>query len=130
MRPPARRRSPRIRSEAPSKRRDSRAHRRFPVAWRARLVCASWDHVARVVLGNASRSGLFVKTGRSLSEGARVELSLELPNGTELRLGATVIHVRGAGQTAPGRPAGVGLRFDAEHVADLILLESMAAAGV
>ena len=112
----------------PSKRSDSRVHRRFPVAWRARLVCASWNQAARVVVANASRGGLFVKTGRSLSEEARVELILELPNGTELCLGATVVHVRGPEQAAPGHPAGVGLRFDPEHATDLLLLESMAAA--
>ena len=91
-------------------------------------MCASWNQAARVVVANASRGGLFVKTGRSLSEGARVQLVLALPNGTELRLSATVVHVRDPEQAAPGHPAGVGLRFDPEHDTDLILLESMAAA--
>ncbi len=103
--------------------------KRYPVDWHVSFRCPDWATVSRVTAENASRGGLFLLTSRPPPVGAKVELTLSLPDATELKLTATVQHIitaeRGA---AERRNPGFGVRVDATHASDLVLLEAMAAA--
>ncbi|MBI5478380.1 MAG: hypothetical protein HY906_05955, partial [Deltaproteobacteria bacterium] len=57
---------------------------RFRVEWRARLRCRDWHVVHGVATGNVSRGGVFLTTSRPPAVGVRVEVELELPDGTML----------------------------------------------
>jgi actin-like ATPase involved in cell morphogenesis/Tfp pilus assembly protein PilZ len=83
----------------------------------------------RLAAANASRGGLFLYTTKIPPIGTEVELSVQLPDGTRLALQGKVQHVVTAEQAAvQGGGAGIGVKFDAQHENDLLLLEQMAEA--
>jgi hypothetical protein len=101
--------------------------KRYRVDWRVAFRCPDWATVSRVTAENASRGGLFLMTSRPPPVAAKVELTLALPDATELKLNATVQHVITAERaSAEGRNPGFGVRVDATHSSDLVLLEAMA----
>jgi molecular chaperone DnaK len=106
-----------------------RKHTRFKIDWRVTLSCDDWPAAARVAASNASRGGVFLLTDKPPPIGKIVELTIQLPDAGTLKLQGTVVHVVSQEQAAAeGRGAGIGVRIDARHEMDLVLLESMAAA--
>jgi len=105
---------------------------RYEVAWRARLRCREWSAAYRVATANVSRGGAFLTAVRIPPVGARVEVALELPDGTVLTLAGECVHVHPPEQAREeGRPPGFGMRFDRAASGDLTKLEALAqAAGV
>jgi len=100
---------------------------RHEVHWRVQLRCADWRYAARVVALNASRAGVFIATSKPPEVGSTVELTLQLPDGSDLKVSGTVQHI-----VSPERALGmkcspgVGVRIDPRHQLDLSLLEQMA----
>jgi hypothetical protein len=102
---------------------------RFRAELRVNVTCREWSQVEQMVTLNASRGGLFLRTTQTPALGMPLRLDVQLPDGTRLSLSATVVHVVTAEAAATsGRPAGVGVKFDTIHAADLHLLEAMAQA--
>jgi hypothetical protein len=100
---------------------------RYEVTWKARLRCREWREAYRVATANVSRGGAFFAAPRTPTPGARVEVSLELPDATTVTLTGICVHVRTAEQArGQGRPPGFGLRFDQAAEGDLARLEGLA----
>jgi hypothetical protein len=105
----------------------NRQSQRFDVDWRVRLKCSDWNAAQRVAAANVSRGGLFIATGKPPTIGARVELAIDLPDGSNLVLKGHCIHVRSPEQAlATQKSPGFGLKVDEAQLADLVLLEEMA----
>jgi molecular chaperone DnaK (HSP70)/Tfp pilus assembly protein PilZ len=105
-----------------------RAHPRFPVDWRVTLKLPD-GRATHVSVHNASRGGLFVLTNRPPPAGSAVEITVELPDGVTLTVGATVQHVVTPERAAAtGRSPGIGVKIDERHAVDILLLEQMAEA--
>jgi actin-like ATPase involved in cell morphogenesis/Tfp pilus assembly protein PilZ len=106
-----------------------RQHQRHAVDWRVNVKCKDWRMAGRLAAANASRGGLFLYTTKIPPIGTEVELSVQLPDGQRLALKGKVQHVVTAEQAAAqGGGAGIGVKFDARHEHDLLLLEQMAQA--
>jgi len=100
---------------------------RYDVAWKARLRCREWREAYRVATANVSRGGAFFAAPRTPAVGTRVEVSLELPDGTTVKLTGLCVHVRTPEQAkAQRRAPGFGMRFDAAAEGDLARLEALA----
>jgi molecular chaperone DnaK len=100
---------------------------RFDVDWRVKLKCADWNAAQRVAAANVSRGGLFIATGKPPTVGARVELAIDLPDGSNLLLRGTCVHVRSPEQALQlQKSPGFGLKVDDSQMGDLLLLEEMA----
>jgi actin-like ATPase involved in cell morphogenesis/Tfp pilus assembly protein PilZ len=105
----------------------TRKYPRHPVDWRVKVTCKDWRMAGRVAAANASRGGLFLYASKIPPIGTKVELSVQLPDGSKLALRGTVQHVVTAEQAArTGGTAGMGVKFDEEHESDLLLLDQMA----
>ena len=100
---------------------------RFDVDWRVKLRCADWNAAQRVAAANVSRGGLFIATSKPPTVGARVELAIDLPDGSNLLLRGSCVHVRTPEQALQlQKSPGFGLRVDDAQMGDLLLLEEMA----
>src|SRR5262245_29388687 len=108
---------------------DSRGAQRFPAQFKVAVTCREWKQALRLVTANASRGGVFVRARHAPQIGSALKLEIELPDGTRLVLGGTVVHViRPEASAGMRAQPGFGVKFDPVHDADLILLESMAQA--
>lgn len=106
-----------------------RADPRYAAALRVDVTCREWSQVERLVTLNASRGGLFLRGKNAAPVGAALTLEVHLPDGNRLSLHGTVVHVTMSEEAAAtGRPAGFGVKLDAAHASDLLLLEAMARA--
>jgi molecular chaperone DnaK (HSP70) len=102
---------------------------RYDVAWRARLKCTDWVTVMRVATANVSRGGAFFASTTPPRLGTRLLIELELPDRSVVELFGECVHIRSAAEARlHGRRPGFGVRFDASHAVDLMLLEEMAKA--
>ena len=99
---------------------------RLALALEANLRCADWQNAERIATINVSRGGMFLRTARPVKVGARVQLTIQLPDGSSLELGATVRHVSQAGDVGEGRPGGVGVQILPEHRNELRALVEIA----
>src|SRR5262249_5562664 len=107
-----------------------RAHPRYPVDWRVTLRCPDWPFARKLAASNASRTGLFLLTTRAPNVGSTVEVVIQLPDGSQLKVHATVQHiVTPERAAAEGRAPGIGVKLDARHEIDMLLLEEIAIAG-
>jgi molecular chaperone DnaK (HSP70) len=94
------------------------------VDWRVSLKCADWNFAARVAALNASPGGIFLNTTRPPAPGARVDLTLHLPDGKQMKLRGVVRHVVSPERAlAESLTPGAGVKLDSEHELDLLLLE-------
>ncbi|HEY3357009.1 MAG TPA: hypothetical protein VGQ83_27410, partial [Polyangia bacterium] len=93
---------------------------RREVEWRVTLRCPSWEVARQLPTANASQGEIFIRTAKPPRAGARVELDVELPDGSTLVLAGECVHSIGAARD--GRPAGLSVRFDVTHAVDLALL--------
>jgi uncharacterized protein (TIGR02266 family) len=82
---------------------DKREAVRVPVQVRAQ--CRSHGVVIDGLVEDVSRSGLFLRTSNSISEGSSAELDLDIPGEAPLRLTVKVVRVE------KGPQGGMGLRF-------------------
>jgi actin-like ATPase involved in cell morphogenesis/Tfp pilus assembly protein PilZ len=109
--------------------RAQRQHPRFDVDWRVKLRCPDWRAAQRVAASNVSRGGLFISTSKPPVLDSQVELLVELPDGTSLLLHGRCVHIRTPEQSLKdGRSPGFGIKMDANHATDLMLLEEVARA--
>lgn len=69
---------------------------------------------------------MFLRTERKLSVGARVEVDLELPDGSHVPIQATVRHLSALGPAAPTAAAGIGVEVDATYHNELAALAEIA----
>ena len=100
---------------------------RFEVDWRVKLRCPDWNAAQRVAAANVSRGGLFIATSKPPTVGARVELAIDLPDGSNLVLRGACVHVRSPEQALElQKTPGFGLKVDDSQIGDLLLLEEMA----
>ncbi|MBK8481099.1 MAG: Hsp70 family protein [Proteobacteria bacterium] len=99
---------------------------RLPVDWRATIRCPDWASAEQLAATNVSRGGMFLRTDRRLSVGARVEVAVELPDGSRVPIQATVRHVNAAGSQAPEAEPGIGIEVDATYHNELAALAEIA----
>lgn len=105
---------------------------RLPFSRPIQLRCSSWKHFVTLHTRDLSHGGLFVKTGKPLTIGTRVQLSLVLPDGATLDLDAEVAHIVAPDVARPDAMAGMGLRFapdgDQRRRIDELVRQAVAAA--
>jgi serine/threonine protein kinase/actin-like ATPase involved in cell morphogenesis len=104
-----------------------RRHERFGVSWEVSLKCGDWGYAQRLATSNISTGGVFVVTRTPPPMDTLVELHLSLPDGEVLDLVGKVRHVIPADQAPPGKKPGIGIKFDAKHELDLVMLAQKAA---
>lgn len=102
-----------------------RVFERFPVDWQATVQCADWTVAERIAAANVSRGGMFLRTDRTFAVGARVEVTLKLPDASHVVMLASVRHLQ-AGDPASKLAAGVGIEVDAKHRNELCALVEIA----
>jgi uncharacterized protein (TIGR02266 family) len=88
---------------------ERRRHARVDVA--LKICFNSIENMENMIMGSAlnlSRSGLFIRTGKVIREGERVEIELPVSGGRFLRVQGTVRHAR----QKDGHPYGLGIEFD------------------
>jgi molecular chaperone DnaK (HSP70) len=106
-----------------------RAHPRRALDLLVTLTCPDWEFTERVCASNTSQGGLFLASTHPATVGSRVEITVELPDGTRLVMHGTVRHVATPEQaSATGRAAGMGVEIDRRHANELMLLEKLARA--
>lgn len=102
---------------------------RYDVDWSVKLRCASWSDVQQVAALNVGRGGLFVRSPAPPPVGTRVQVDVELPDGSRFQLGGVCVHTRTPEQAQrEGRQPGLGVKIDSEHAGDLLLLQDIAKA--
>lgn len=99
-----------------------RSDPRYAVQWKATIRCPDWAAAERIAAANISRGGMFLHTQRPFEVGARVKVTLELPDAEHVALLATVRHNRADGQ---GRP-GIGVEVDVTCRGELLALADIA----
>lgn len=93
---------------------EARKDQRLPFSQVIQLRCSSWKHFIQLHTRDLSRGGLFIKTGSPLAVATRVQLSLDLPDGSSLTLDAEVTHIVNVDSARPDAVAGMGVRFDVD----------------
>lgn len=100
------------------------------------MRCESWGEFAELYAADVSRGGMFIITDRPLPILSEVEVVLRLPEGHEVQLQATVVHVIDPQQAArENKKAGLGVQFtniDAlrkRQIQQLVLFASEAGSG-
>jgi len=88
--------------------------------WRISIKCPEWKQVARLASLNAGPGGIFLNTPREPTMGSGVELHVELPNGSKLKLIGHVQRVLSSERAKrENRSPGVAIKLDPEHEAQL-----------
>ena len=106
-----------------------REHPRHDVDWRVILRCPDWPAAKKLAAFNASRGGIFLLTTKPPPVGAKVELNIALPDGTQVTIRGTVQHgVSPQRAASEGRSPGVGVKFDEGQEDVVALLEHRATA--
>jgi hypothetical protein len=96
------------------------------VEWRVTLRCPSWAVAHQLPRANASHDELSFRSGSPPRAGARVEIDVELPDGSKLVLGGECVRRWGAAEAArEGRAPGLSVRLDSTHAVDLALLAEL-----
>lgn len=103
-----------------------RSNPRLPVDWRATIRCPDWASAEQLAATNVSRGGMFLRTERELQIGARVEVAVELPDGSRVPVQATVRHVKAPDAATPGALRGIGIEVDAAYRNELAALAEIA----
>jgi len=88
---------------------ERRRHTRVDVA--LKISFNSIENMENMIMGSAlnlSRSGMFIRTGKVIREGDRVEIELPVSGERFERVQGTVRHARHKG----GHPYGLGIEFD------------------
>src|SRR5438045_1176471 len=102
---------------------------RGPASFAVAVTCKEWPQVERLIALNATRSGIYLKSDQKAVIGTTLRLEIELPNGIQLQLGGTVVHVMSPEKAAAhGIAPGFGVKLDKAHESDLVLLDAMARA--
>jgi len=99
---------------------------RLALALEANLRCVDWKNAERIATINVSRGGMYLRTDRHVDVGAPVQVILQLPDDTELEIGAIVRHVTRPEDADKGRPAGVGIQILPEYRNELKALLEIA----
>ena len=77
------------------------------------VKCASWPDVLDLFTGDISETGMFIPTARDAMVGDRIELDIELPDGSAFPLVGTVVNVLDQAKAAEYRkPPGLGVQLD------------------
>ncbi len=106
----------------------ARQHRRYEVSFDVEITAGDWEGVLELSTQNISRGGLFVRSMHPVKVGARLKVTLRLPDGEKFNVEGEVAHTVSPEQAVEtGKKPGFGLRFDDKHALDLSLLEAMAA---
>src|SRR3954453_21952644 len=85
---------------------------RFASSQELQVRCESWGEFAELYAADVSRGGMFIITDRPLPILSEVEVALRLPEGHEVQLKATVVHVIAPEQAArENKKAGLGVQF-------------------
>jgi uncharacterized protein (TIGR02266 family) len=85
---------------------------RFPSSQELQVRCDSWGEFAELYAADVSRGGMFIVTERPLPILSEVEVALRLPEGHEVQLQATVVHVIDPEQAArENKKPGLGVQF-------------------
>lgn len=103
-----------------------RSDPRLPVDWRATIRCPDWASAEQLAATNVSRGGMFLRTDRELQLGARVEVAVELPDGSRVPVQATVRHLKAPDAAGAGAMRGVGIEVDAAYRNELAALAEIA----
>jgi Tfp pilus assembly protein PilZ len=93
----------------------ARKHRRFPMRLPARFVVEGQDVPLRgdAETEDVGPNGVFLKTPRSLPEGARVTVVLDpLDGSAELELSGRVVYTRLGKESGGDQGPGIGVQFD------------------
>ncbi len=90
----------------------ARRNKRYPSKQELRVRCGSWAEFAQLYAADVSQGGMFIITDDAPPVLSDVEVVLRLPEGHEMQLKATVVHVLDPEQAElQGRPPGVGVQF-------------------
>ncbi len=107
-----------------------RRSQRYPSHNPLQLRCRTWGEFVETYASDVCRGGMFIRTDDAPEVLSSIELRLILPEGTEVSLGARVVHVVTTEQAdATGRPAGIGVEFvhtDAEQKRQILQLVEFA----
>jgi len=104
-----------------------RRHKRYPVSWKVEITASSWDDALQLTTDNVSRGGLFIACDDPPEVGSELEIELELPDDSFLRMTGVIVHSINAARAAEqGLAPGFGVRFNEKHAIDLNLLEGIA----
>jgi uncharacterized protein (TIGR02266 family) len=89
-----------------------RRDKRYPSQQELSVRCEDWGEFAELYAADVSRGGMFILTERPMPLLSEVDVSLRLPEGHEMQLKATVVHVVSAEQAVlENKRAGVGVQF-------------------
>lgn len=90
----------------------ARRDKRYPSKQQLLVQCESWAEFAQVYATDVSQGGLFIVTDDPPEILSEIALSLKLPEGHEITLRASVVHVIDRETAArENRQAGVGVQF-------------------
>jgi uncharacterized protein (TIGR02266 family) len=89
-----------------------RRDKRYPSKQQLLVRCASWAEFAQVYATDVSQGGMFIATDEPAELLSEIALSLQLPEGHEIALRASVVHVVDAESAArENKQAGIGVQF-------------------
>jgi uncharacterized protein (TIGR02266 family) len=89
-----------------------RFHKRYKTSQPLRIRCGSWKKFATVYAGDISQGGLFIETEEPPPMLSSVDVEFDLPDGQQMQLEATVVHVMAPEMAASlRRKPGVGVEF-------------------
>jgi uncharacterized protein (TIGR02266 family) len=89
-----------------------RRDKRYPAKQQLLVRCSSWAEFAQVYATDVSQGGMFIATDEPPEILSEIALSLQLPEGHEINLRASVVHVLDPESAArENKQAGIGVQF-------------------
>jgi uncharacterized protein (TIGR02266 family) len=79
---------------------------------KARVRFADKKQFERCYLKDISRGGIFLRTVKPAPLDSPIQVTLELPGGSEVKLNGTVVHCLAPEQARPGQQPGLGVQFN------------------
>jgi Tfp pilus assembly protein PilZ len=100
---------------------------RFPLDLQATLRCPNWQTAERIATANVSRGGMFLRTERPPAIGAKIQVTLELPDGRLVEVQSVVRHIVAPEEAKRrGRAPGVGVQTLPEYTNEFKALVEIA----
>jgi len=100
-----------------------REHERYAVDWKLAVKCPDWTSAEQIATENISKGGMFLRTTRPVSLGARLKVTFVLPDGRTVEVQAVVRHCTDPEESArSGRPVGIGIEVEEESRNELLAL--------
>jgi uncharacterized protein (TIGR02266 family) len=92
---------------------------------KARVRFVDRKQFERCYLKDISRGGIFLRTVKPAALDSPIEVTLELPDGREVKLNGTVVHCLAPAAARPGQQPGLGVQFSDLNAPMRQLLEGL-----